>query len=153
MKQRTASLSAEVLRAYVRQGDRFFVVAAAYRPGAELFVTRLEYENNVFDFFILPWEGDDYYICAVPMAFRATVEQVATEARMRLADGVPTMFTSAGIKRFPIQGQNVWNLENDPNHRIYLTNQSSAIEEERQEVARLRAAQVERWKMRRRRTG
>ena len=82
----------------------------------------------------LPWLGDPWMVISVPFADKPLAEAVAQETGMRLADGVPHCFHAGGRDVFPLQGPNVWTLENDdaahPDWKARRTHPQEALKAE-----------------------
>jgi hypothetical protein len=102
-------------------------VALPQRPGVQDCVTTLEQvhypvdspRNDLFHFRYLVWEDLQWFIISIPATDRAIMERVTLAHGLRIADGVPTMLSFNGVKRFPIDQENVFTLENIPSHPVY----------------------------------
>ena len=113
-----------------KRSDRYNIVCDLQRLGAMLFMTRLEYEhfppdtekNNIFDFIIVQWPDDfkmNWAVVSVPIEYKPYVYSIATECGLRVADGVPTILGGDNIQTFPLNGPNVFTLENISTSLIY----------------------------------
>lgn len=118
--------------------NKLYLVADLSRPGTSLFAVRLEYthfpprseKNKDFEVTLIKWPEDIeilWSIIAVPMQYRSIVEEVAANAGLRLAEGTPMMFGSSGEHLFPVQGNNVYTLENIKNHPVYTASEQDLI--------------------------
>ena len=89
-------------------------------PRARLFAVQLEHWhfppltplNKVFHYGLLTWLDMPWTVAAVPMGARPTVEKVAADNNLRLANGFPLCFDGSGApQKFPFCGDNVYTLE------------------------------------------
>jgi|SRR6516225_3740662 hypothetical protein len=130
MEERDGSVYAEPCDSYipleVLAGDRnvFYVIGACFRPGVVVFATRLEHEhyrpgsgkNCKYRLVIVNWPLDEWkihwYVVGFPIEDRHTAEALAKECGLRFADGVPCMLSQGKHEFFPMDGPNVYNLEN-----------------------------------------
>lgn len=107
------------------------IVGDITRIGVNLFVVKLEYthyaprsgRNGLFTFRMLQWPPGDFglnwVICSIPIEDRHLAESLLEECGLKLADGVPNMFSSQERQVFPMRGDRVFTLENRPDHPIY----------------------------------
>lgn len=70
--------------------------------------------NDLYNIRKLEWEGLMWAIISIPAGDRKLFEHIATKHGIRIADGTPTMVSSAGVSRFPLDLPNVFTLENSP---------------------------------------
>ena len=99
-----------------------------YRPGVRLCMTRVEYEafipdtpqNEFFRLHLINWQECLWAMFSVPQTARAFVERIAQECGLRITNGLPAIFNSKGMHEFPVRGNQVFAVENTPNHPIYL---------------------------------
>jgi hypothetical protein len=47
------------------------------------------------------------------------MDRAADAAGLRVADGIPTIFTGGRVANFPAKGDNVFTLENKAGHPVY----------------------------------
>lgn len=100
------------------------------RPGLTDCMQTLEFKyfrpgtprNELFNVRILEWEEIQWVIVSIPIKEKHLMERAAQVNRLRVADGVPTVFSGRGANQFPISNERVFTLENIPGHPIY-TNQ------------------------------
>lgn len=118
--------------------NRLYLIGDMYRLGVKLLSVRTEYtyfsprrgKNDLFELIILKWPDSDslmWSIISMPMEYHARIEELAKQCGLRFANGIPTIFNSDGVQQFPIDGSNVYTLENTHNHTIY-TNKGSDFE-------------------------
>jgi hypothetical protein len=127
IEDKTAELTVEQFEQEGANQDRFFIVSWAGRPGAQTFMTKLEYEhftpggplNVEYEFYAVLWQDIPFHVCSIPMSKRALAEKVAKETHMRIADGYPNLLGGGQQLRFPIHGNNVWSLENEADSPVY----------------------------------
>ncbi len=97
------------------------------RPGVELFATRLKYEhfppwtdkNEDYVLRIINWQDMIWIIIDIPGECIEVARKIAEESGIKFADGVPTAISSEGRVQFPLDGENVFTMENLPQHRVY----------------------------------
>ena len=58
-------------------------------------------------------------IVSIPISDRSLMERVATANGLRIADGVPTIYSTSGIDTFPLWSERVLTLENVRGHKVY----------------------------------
>jgi hypothetical protein len=103
------------------------------RPGCQLFCSILEYKfyppttdkNKLFILQVMKWEEMVYTVISIPIKDKAYAEAVAKTCGMRIANGVPTLLSQDKPKFFPINVDNAFTIENDPEHPIYKSPQHS----------------------------
>ena len=127
--------------------DWIYFVSLLDRPGAKLFNTQLEFENfppdkslnNLFVFGLVKWENQTWVVSGIPVEYRTIAEQVAKDAGLRIADGVPTLAMDGKlVSQFPLNKSNVYTLENTPESGIYRYNKelmAAAKAQNREKVA------------------
>lgn len=126
-----AASSWDELRGLAGDGRHFIVVVMEMRPGALTFIQQLEWQeyepgterNKLFQMFRAKWENDLYFVIVVPLKHKQLIANFAPRVGMRIADGVPTVIQSRDGKVeptfFPVQGPNVWTLENRAGSPVY----------------------------------
>lgn len=128
--QGTKCLLMKDLQKAANDPSRFHIVGDINRIGVNLFMVKLEYthypprsgKNHLFDVRILKWPHDDFNfwaICSIPTEDRSLAERIIEECGLRLAHGTPIMLCGGKEHYFPMQGENVWSLENCHGHPIY----------------------------------
>ena len=123
----------EVLKNFVE--DDFFInyVCMITRSGVKEFVTQLEHtyykpltdRNNLFIVHILMWQDIPWFIISIPFEEKHLANDVLSSCGLRVTDGTPTVITASGIEQFPIFGENVFTLENTPEHPIYKNDENT----------------------------
>jgi len=107
--------------------DKLYLAVMTMRPNAHLFVTQLEFKhyppqtdkNDLFDFWCILWEGIPWAVVGIPEQDRHLADEVAAEAGLRIANGVPHLITGEGTITFPYDYRNVMTMENTPESRAY----------------------------------
>lgn len=111
--------------------SKIHLICLANRPSLNYFMTKLEYtyfpprtpKNAEFDLTFIKWpdeaEGMLWTMISVPAESLDIVKKTLEEAKMKIANGVPILFTGKGEQWFPIRGSNVFSLENSTDHPIY----------------------------------
>lgn len=98
--------------------SKFYVACMDMRFGTQVFASAVEYylypphikeQNDLFEISKINYQGYLFHVISVPREDEAKVKEIARSIGMRVADGVPTLM---GQSPFPLQGKNVWNLEN-----------------------------------------
>jgi len=97
------------------------------RPGVRLFAVKLEYfyfepgtpKNDEYIFHIVNWEEMVWGVISIPKEYMDLAKKVAAEAGLRIADGTPHMIIGGGQRRFPMNTNNVFTLENVSDHLVY----------------------------------
>jgi len=124
-------ITIEDAQEWVRTSDDLGLVGMAGppRPFVHLFFTVLEYRhfppdnrvlNDEFKLASIKWGDVVWMFVRVPASYRPQVEAVAAEMGLRLGDGLPTMLGGPdGPQRFPIDGDNVYTLENVGGSQVY----------------------------------
>jgi len=114
-------------------------VGMVSRPGVHLFGCYMEHKfyppwkpelNKNFQLHVVKWpkEGPtmEWIIYTVPvvdykfieMSLRATNEFLE-DPGVRIANGVPTMFSGDDIETFPVNGKNTFTIENHPDSKVH----------------------------------
>jgi hypothetical protein len=104
-----------------------FIFAMSQRPGAMRFFHELEHTffpprsplNEQFAMLFVYWQDLMFMGCRVPMDMQPCTSLTAQRTEMRIADGVPTMMGGGDVFRFPVNGPNVFTLENMPGSKVY----------------------------------
>ena len=116
---------------WMNSGDKDWINIAGMvnprRPGAILFLTLTEHmffnpttpEQDDFLLLNLAWEEMIFYVFSVPSKYRSDLEDLAPKCGVRIADGIPSLYTPDGLRSFPVFGKNCFNLENIKGHPVY----------------------------------
>jgi hypothetical protein len=137
------------LKEMVQDQSYVYIVTMLFppRPGGMLFSTKLEYEhyrpltpaNRDFVPLKIRWPEDEemhWWVIRIPAKDFAIAKTVAAECpiKMRIADGIPHILGGPhGVRRFPLDGPNVFSLENaEPVGAV-----QSLLEKEKAEVEKL----------------
>jgi hypothetical protein len=122
--------------------DYIHCVGLATRPFVKYFCTYLEHVhftpgepiNDEYQFRMIRWQGLVWTVCSIPLSKKHLCYEVAKEAKLKLANGIPfktgiilgarrpeltKTIPSELIKWFPINGENVFTLENLDGNPIY----------------------------------
>jgi hypothetical protein len=98
------------------------------RPGVTEFMTTLEYthfipgtdRNELFQLRIWQWMDIAWVIVTIPRDDEEKARTVAKQAGLRLAPAFPVSVDPDGnMVMFPVQGENVFTLENQRGHPVY----------------------------------
>jgi hypothetical protein len=110
------------LQARAADQSRLFLVSILDRIGVQGFSTELEWThfsprgspNDLFDIDLVKWPDPDmvFIVISIPADYRPQAEALAEKWSLRIANGVPLVLTVGRQEWFPIQGPNVWTLEN-----------------------------------------
>jgi hypothetical protein len=128
-------------------------VCMAMRPGFEELSAKLEHthykpltvRNNLMHMRALLWNDIVWFVVSIPTEEKHLLEEVAGSCGMRVANGVPTMFGHGCRMQFPINGNNVFALENVAGHPIYQNDDriNSALREtEVQSAEKIRSGKM-----------
>lgn len=98
---------------------KFNIVCLLMRNGALAFSSMLEFthyppgtpENDKFIVHEVDFDGAPMMVYTIPIEDRPRAEAVASQLKMRLADGTPHMFGPNGVQTFPMKSKRVWTLE------------------------------------------
>ena len=115
------------------------------RPGVRSFFQKLEYsyfppgtdKNDDFTFAFVEWEGTIWSVAGIPRDYFEIAKEIAKEFKVRIAGGIPNMVSEGKVIFFPIDGDNVFTLENTPDHEVYVSGPDGykkIIEKEREEL-------------------
>lgn len=132
MKETVEEVSYQDIKEFTDRKDLLHLVGMLFppRPGVRAFNVLLEYthyapgtdKNDNFIMHVLTW-GDvnmRWSITSVPIDDKHLVEECVGSAGLRIADGVPTMFSPDGsVLTFPADGSTVFTLENTKGHAVY----------------------------------
>lgn len=97
------------------------------RPGVMEFVSLVENKhfkpgtprNNLFIMRILRWSDIVWIVMSVPVKDKVITEAEADGCGLRIASGVPTIFSPDGVQIFPANNERIFTLENKPGHPVY----------------------------------
>lgn len=114
---------------------------APRRPGVLLYMTLTELiyfppKSTLNDYFLLvnlKWEDTYHYVFSVPKSFEGHLQDLAPKCGVRISKGIPTLFSDGKADPFPVQGNNVFNLENIEGHPSYgevLTSDNEMFKQE-----------------------
>lgn len=107
------------------------------RPGVQSCFVELEHKyfppgtdlNNDFIMRMVKWQDMVWVIVSIPRSEMNLMSSVVEKNGLRLARGIPHIFSSKGKEHFPIKdSERVFTLENTSNHPAY-TNDSNIIKE------------------------
>ena len=110
--------------------NKYYVVALDQRWGSKAYTTAIEYRyfppskpdlNEKFEISVIDCKNLPFYVMSVPRAFEKTAKKVARQFGMKVCDGTPTLHHQSIVKQFPLQGSNVWTLENRERHFYHQT--------------------------------
>lgn len=126
----TIELTARALQEIVTDPTKISYVVLLDRLGAYECIVRLEYthyqpktdRNDLFGLVLVQWQGVHWAIITIPKEEAPLMQEVADQCGLRVANGVPTMIGGGGIARFPVDGDNIFTLENKPDHPVYQGN-------------------------------
>lgn len=121
------SMTAQQFADLSKDKSKLFIVSMIDRPGSSVFASDLEYNhfppgtplNDAYQFYIKKWEELTWVIIQVPMIYKELVWEIAERHGMRVADGIPMILSNKGRVSFPLQGDNVFTLENKSGSRVY----------------------------------
>jgi hypothetical protein len=113
-----------------RDPNYVWLAVMVSRPGAQWFMRHLELKfyrpetprNRLLDMILLKWPDDMpmlWAICRIPMSEKQNLYDAAKATGMRVGDGIPQMFGGNGIEKFPLDGPNVFTLENSRESILY----------------------------------
>ena len=100
------------------------IVSMLQRPGTQAFMEETENthytpgteRNALFNLNLLNWEGLVWCIIAVPIGDRALVEAILPRHGLRMVLGTPYMIGGGKAATFPMDGKDVFSLENTAAH-------------------------------------
>lgn len=116
------------------------------RPGAELCFTELEHTyfppgtdlNKDFIMRLINWEGIIWSIVSIPKTEISLMEEVAAKNGLRLAEGIPHIFSQKGTKAFPIKdNERIFTLENIADHPVYANDPKNTDKILAEEMAKM----------------
>lgn len=132
MKDSVEEISTQDIKEFTSREDLLHLVGMLFppRPGVRAFNVLLEHthyvpgtsRNDDFTVHVLRWGNTDmlWFITSVPMVDRHLAEECAERVGLRIADGIPTMFSPDGtVLTFPADGSTVFTLENTEGHAVY----------------------------------
>lgn len=105
----------------INDPNKFYVVARHDRWGASAFCAEIEFKhfhpsnkvlNDQLDMKFVPFGGAINFVVGVPKKYEETVKKIARIMGMKVCDGVPTLIENGKKTFFPLNGNNVWTLEN-----------------------------------------
>lgn len=122
--------------------SRLFIVTMMTRPGAGVFLVDLEYhhyppgspKNHDFQMIVSVWSDMEWATIHVPIEHKELVEEVAKRNGMRLADGVPTLLGNGAPEVFPVNGDNVFTLENVADSPVYKGGGDKVMREQQRRI-------------------
>ncbi|MCU0679620.1 MAG: hypothetical protein MUC28_04225, partial [Planctomycetes bacterium] len=96
------------------------------RPGVGECVSLLEHthykpgtpRNELFIMRIVNWAAMVWTIVSIPIREKSFMEKIVDECGLRIAKGVPTLFSHEGFERFPADNERVFTLENKAGHPV-----------------------------------
>jgi hypothetical protein len=121
--------------------DKVAIVAVTARPGVRSLIIATEWRlfcpldqalNDKFELLIRKWMDMVFVIMIIPSEYKEKVEQVASEFKLRLANGFPVVLGGDGAHRFPITcpDDRSFCVENVPGSAVYEKDGASIYEEE-----------------------
>lgn len=137
----------EELKELAKQPGKVHFVSQVDRPGVNLFAVRMEYthypprseRNKLLELRIIPWpvfQGEPimhWMVLTIPESAWDLATQMVKECGLRIADGIPMMFGGGGPQTFPMEGNNVYSLENSHEHPVYSHDQAAIEKLKKQE--------------------
>mgnify|MGYP001308699587 CR=1 FL=1 len=107
--------------------DRFNIVCMLSRPGATLFMIKLEYTyfipgtdaNNDFLVWQMSFDGLPFFLLSIPANKKDLAYKVAGETGMKISDGIPILIGGGTEQVFPVRGDNTFTLTNHPDSPAY----------------------------------
>lgn len=114
----------EALKKRCADPSRVNIVVPLGRPGAVIYLTRLEYEhfapdtpwNDLFDLFESKHQGVMCYTASIPAEALPIAQQVAEEEKLCLVNGTLGFLTGEGLTPFVVDSPNTYALESLPEH-------------------------------------
>lgn len=101
--------------------NKFYVANLSLRWGSQAFMTAIEYKffnpnnadlNKLIDVWPVEFAGTLHFVVGVPMAYAEKVKQIALDMGLKVCEGTPTHIHDKQTVYFPLNGPNVWTLEN-----------------------------------------
>jgi hypothetical protein len=97
------------------------------RPGLTECMTLVEHKhfppgtdrNELFILRFIKWSDMVWVMMSIPIEDKNLVEDIAKECGLRIANGVPTMFTGNVIQQFPVNNERIFTFENSSGHPVY----------------------------------
>lgn len=86
---------------YVYKSNYIYTIVSAYRPGAALFMTKLEHDhfpphdpelNDLYTVHFMKHDNQPYIIVGVPMEYLQQCKKLAEDNNLRLVNGTPNLF-------------------------------------------------------------
>lgn len=119
----------EAIEEFGNREDLLHLVGMLFPPrlGVRAFMSMLEWEhfspkegrNELFTMHIVSWSGVRWAMLSIPIEDRPKAEDIAGRTGVRIADGVPAVFSVEGHGMFPARGKTVFTLENTKDHAVY----------------------------------
>lgn len=75
--------------------------------------------NELFIVRFIKWNGLVWIMTSIPIEDKKLVEGIAKECGLRIANGVPMMFTPDNTHAFPVNNERIFTFENLPGHPVY----------------------------------
>lgn len=139
------------MQQFVDNPDYIVLVAEVFRPGIQLFLTKLEYMlyppastevNKFFTLGVYCWDACfnmPFVICFFPAATTTAAKKIAETCDIQFVNDSFTSFKGKEIVKFPISGSSVFHLENLPNSKVYseVLNPAGGIEGYRKRIKAL----------------
>jgi len=109
--------------------DRFNIACMLTRPGANLFMIKLEYTHFVpgtdanDDFLVwqISFDGLPFFLLSIPADKKNLAYKVAGETGMKISDGIPILIGGGAEQAFPVAGKNTFTLINHPDSPAYAS--------------------------------
>lgn len=103
--------------------SKFYLIVLAMRPNVSACIMDLEYthyepdtpKNDLFQLYKYHWQDMLWFIVEIPQADRHLAEAMAQKYHLRIVDGIPTIIGDGKVSHFPLEGDNVWCIENTNN--------------------------------------
>lgn len=144
------------LQAAADDPDKVHFIVQTERLGSRLFCVKLEYtyyrprsgRNKLFDFHMVNWPYIDgqpvmmWFVVGIPKSEMEYAETVAKECGLEIINDTQVMWTPGqSAEEFPMKGENVYTLKNNPKNAEYSSGEDfEGIEqiEEKQETINAR---------------
>jgi len=135
----------EELQKIIRDEKFIFLVGMIFppRPGVMPFLTQLEHnyfppgtkKNNEFIMVISAWKDVNWVIAGIPKEYMEKAKRIADSFRLKIIDGIPYMVIEGELISFPINGKNVFTLENVYSYDNNPQEYKKIMEEEKTKIA------------------
>lgn len=110
--------------------NKFYVAAYWERWGALAYITTVEHKlfnpnnpelNKNFNMYTTESGSMKYFVMEVPEEYEERVKAIAVRMGLKVCDGTPNGRIRGKAAVFPLQGSNVWTLENRKRPPCHMT--------------------------------